>query len=61
MLNLFGYQIQKNLLVQNKVESILVNKMKLGEPDDSGRRKPIIQENSEFKIKADIVIKALRI
>ena len=33
--------------------------MKLGEPDDSGRRKPIIKENSEFKIEADIVIKAL--
>ena len=42
-----------------KIESLIVNKMKLGEPDDSGRRKPIIKENSEFKIEADIVIKAL--
>jgi len=42
-----------------KIESIIVDKMKLGEPDDSGRRKPIIKENSEFKIEADIIIKAL--
>ena len=33
--------------------------MKLGEPDDSGRRKPIVEQNSEFEIKADLVIKAL--
>jgi len=43
----------------NKIESIVVNKMKLGEPDDSGRRKPVIEENSDFEIKADLVIKAL--
>ena len=42
-----------------KIESLIVSKMKLGEPDDSGRRKPIINENSEFKIEADIAIKAL--
>ena len=41
---------------RKKIESLIVNKMKLGEPDDSGRRKPIIKENSEFKIEADIVI-----
>ena len=44
---------------KNKVENILVDKIKLGDPDESGRRKPIIQENSEFKLKADIVIKSL--
>ena len=42
-----------------KVESLLLDKIKLGEPDDSGRSKPIIQKNSEFEIKADIIIKAL--
>ena len=42
-----------------KVESLIVDKIKLGEPDDSGRRKPLIQKNSEFEIKADIIIKAL--
>jgi glutamate synthase (NADPH/NADH) small chain len=43
----------------NKVQSLIVDKMELGEPDDSGRRKPIVKENSEFEIKADLVIKAL--
>ena len=43
----------------NKVESLIVDRIKLGEPDDSGRRKPHIQKNSEFEIKADIIIKAL--
>ena len=31
----------------------------MGEPDDSGRRKPEILENSTFNLKADMVIKAL--
>ena len=43
----------------NKIESVVANKMKLGEPDDSGRRKPVVEENSDFEIKADLVIKAL--
>ena len=43
----------------NKIESVVVNKMRLGEPDDSGRRKPVVEENSDFEIKADLVIKAL--
>ena len=42
-----------------KIESVLVDKMKLGEPDESGRRKPVVEENSDFEIKADLVIKAL--
>jgi len=43
----------------DKVESLIVDKIKLGEPDESGRRTPVIQKNSEFEIKADIIIKAL--
>ncbi len=46
-------------LGKNKVESIDVDKIKLGEPDDSGRRKPEILENSTFNLKTDMVIKAL--
>ena len=49
----------KEFIGKNKVESLTVNKIKLGNPDESGRRKPEIQKNSEFNIKADIVIKAL--
>ena len=43
----------------NKIENLLVDQIQLGEPDDSGRRRPEIKEGSEFKIKADMVIKAL--
>ena len=49
----------KEFIGKNKVQSLIVNKIKLGEPDNSGRKKPEIQENSEFIIKADIVINAL--
>jgi len=49
----------KEFLGKNKIENIVVNRIKLGEPDDSGRKKPEVEENSEFTIKADMVIKAL--
>ncbi|MDA8858912.1 NAD(P)-dependent oxidoreductase [Candidatus Pelagibacter sp.] len=49
----------KEFIGTNKVEGLIVDKIKLGEPDDSGRRKPEIQNGSHFNIKADIVIKAL--
>ena len=44
---------------KNKIENLVVNQIKLGEPDESGRRRPEIKEGSEFEIKADMVIKAL--
>ena len=43
----------------NKIEKLIVNKIQLGQPDDSGRRKPQVKEGSGFEIKADMVIKAL--
>ena len=43
----------------NKVKNLIVDQIQLGEPDDSGRRRPQIREGSEFEIKADMVIKAL--
>ena len=49
----------KKFIGTNKVEGLVVDKIKLGEPDDSGRRKPEVQKNSEYNIKADIVIKSL--
>ena len=49
----------KKFIGKKKVESLLVDKIKLGEPDDSGRRKPEVQKNSEYKLKTDMVIKAL--
>jgi glutamate synthase (NADPH/NADH) small chain len=43
----------------NKIEKLIVDKIKLGEPDETGRRKPEILSNSDFEVKADMVIKAL--
>jgi len=34
-------------------------RMQLGEPDDSGRRRPVAVEGSEFLIEADAIIKAI--
>tara|TARA_A100001011_G_scaffold365767_1_gene417734 strand:+ start:877 stop:2316 length:1440 start_codon:yes stop_codon:yes gene_type:complete len=44
---------------KNKIENLVVDQIKLGEPDESGRRKPEIKEGSAFEIKVDMVIKAL--
>jgi glutamate synthase (NADPH/NADH) small chain len=44
---------------KNRIECLKVNQIKLGEPDDTGRRKPEVKEGSEFEIKVDMVIKAL--
>ena len=44
---------------KSKVESLDAYKMKLGDPDDSGRKKPVLIENSLFNIKVDMAIKAL--
>ncbi len=44
---------------KNKIDKLIVDKIQLGEPDDSGRRRPQIKEGSDFEIKADMVIKAL--
>jgi len=49
----------KKFLGNNKVENLVVDKIKLGDPDESGRRKPEVSKNSEFNIEADMVIKAL--
>ena len=49
----------KEFLGKNKVEGLIIVKIKLGDPDDSGRRKPEIQKDSEFKLDSDIIIKAL--
>ena len=49
----------KKFIGTNKIESLRVDKIILGQIDDSGRRKPEIKKNSEFNIKTDMVIKAL--
>jgi glutamate synthase (NADPH/NADH) small chain len=41
---------------QGRVKQVRVQKMELGEPDASGRRKPVAVENSEFIMDVDTVI-----
>lgn len=41
------------------VRGMEVIKMELGEPDDSGRRRPIAQPGTEYEIEADLVIIAI--
>ena len=49
----------KSFIGEKTVNAVEVNKMKLAEPDSSGRRRPEIEKGSEFKIPADLVIKSL--
>jgi glutamate synthase (NADPH/NADH) small chain len=49
----------KKFIGKEKISSLLVEKMKLGTPDSSGREKPEPIPNSDFEIKVDIAIKAL--
>ena len=49
----------KKFIGTEKVTSLLAEKMKLGEPDSSGRKRPELIPNSDFELKADMVIKAL--
>jgi glutamate synthase (NADPH/NADH) small chain len=44
---------------QNRLVSIECYRMELGEPDDSGRRRPIVKEGSEFIIDVDVAVVAL--
>jgi len=44
---------------QNWVVGMECYEMELGEPDESGRRRPIVKEGSEFIIDVDVVIVAL--
>ena len=41
------------------VVGIICTEMELGEPDESGRRSPVVKENSDFKIDVDTVIMAI--
>ncbi|MCU0798324.1 MAG: FAD-dependent oxidoreductase [Candidatus Thermoplasmatota archaeon] len=44
---------------EKKVDSLELIAMELGEPDESGRRRPVPRECSEFKLKADSIILAI--
>ncbi|MBN2467033.1 MAG: FAD-dependent oxidoreductase [Deltaproteobacteria bacterium] len=42
-----------------RMDSIECVKMELGEPDESGRRRPVVVDGSEYKIQADTIIMAI--
>jgi glutamate synthase (NADPH/NADH) small chain len=44
---------------QNSVVGVECHEMELGEPDESGRRRPIVKPGSEFTIDIDVAIVAL--
>ncbi|MDY6878608.1 MAG: FAD-dependent oxidoreductase, partial [Chloroflexota bacterium] len=44
---------------EGNVCSLGCTRMELGEPDESGRRRPVVIEGSEFLMEADIVIPAI--
>jgi glutamate synthase (NADPH/NADH) small chain len=44
---------------KNEVAGMECYEMELGEPDESGRRRPIVKEGSEFTIDCDVAIVAL--
>ncbi len=48
-----------NLDESGKVKSLTCYKMKLGEPDSSGRRRPIKVDGSEFDIELDYILAAI--
>ena len=49
----------KKFIGNKKISEVEVNRITLGEPDSSGRKKPVIKDGSEFKVPADLVIKSL--
>ncbi len=50
-------KINKN--AQGEVESINCIRMELGEPDASGRRRPVPLEGSDFEVKVDYILAAI--
>ena len=49
----------KSFIGEKSVKEVDINKMKLGEADTSGRKKPEILPGENYKIPADMVIKSL--
>jgi glutamate synthase (NADPH) small chain len=43
----------------DKLKGVIVSKMRLGEPDGSGRQAPEIVQGGDYEIEADMVVKAL--
>jgi glutamate synthase (NADPH/NADH) small chain len=44
---------------KGRVNKVIVQKIALGEPDSSGRRKPVVVEGSDYEIDVDMVVVAI--
>lgn len=44
---------------KGRVNKMVLNRMGLGEPDASGRRRPVVLEGSEFELEVDMVVVAV--
>ena len=55
----FVWQTAPKGFTGDSVESVIVQKMRLGAPDASGRRSPEVIEGADYNEPADLVIKAL--
>ena len=44
---------------KGRVNKMILNRMGLGEPDASGRRRPVVLEGSEFELEVDMVVVAV--
>ena len=49
----------KQFVGSSKVEKVIANKIQLGFPDETGRKKPEIVQGEDFEIKSDLVIMSL--
>lgn len=45
--------------ISNKIKAVKCIRMKLGKPDDSGRRRPVPVEGSEFTVEVDTIVTAV--
>jgi formate dehydrogenase major subunit len=51
--------IRVNKHADGKLKSVTLLRMELGEPDSSGRRRPVPVEGSEFELEADYILAAI--
>jgi len=51
--------VQVNKDAQGKLKSVTLIKMELGEPDASGRRRPVPVEGSEYELEVDYILAAI--
>ncbi len=56
---LLNQPVDYNVDGQNNITGIKIQRTRLGEPDDSGRRRPEAIEGSEWDLDADIVVEAI--